>query len=70
MAGGQRGDTQAADDLRRLAHTAHYQADGRLDNIAALEIVPCGQAGHYARKDRPEEIAAAISAWVDQRRLR
>jgi haloalkane dehalogenase len=37
-------------------------ADWCADNIAALEIVPCGQAGHHAPEDRPEETAAAISA--------
>jgi haloalkane dehalogenase len=40
------------------------------DNIAALEIVPCGEAGHHAPEDRPQEIAAAISAWADRHGLR
>lgn len=40
------------------------------DNIAALEIVPCGEAGHHAPEDRPQEIAAAISAWADGHGLR
>lgn len=39
-------------------------------NIAALEVVECGQAGHHAPEDRPEEIAAAISAWIDRHQLR
>jgi haloalkane dehalogenase len=39
-------------------------------NIAALEIVSCGQAGHHAPEDRPEEIAAAISTWADRHQLR
>jgi haloalkane dehalogenase len=39
-------------------------------NIAALETVPCGRAGHHAPEDRPEEIAAAISAWADRHGLR
>lgn len=39
-------------------------------SIAALEIVPCGQAGHHAPEDRPEEIATAISAWADRHSLR
>ncbi|MGF7239340.1 MAG: haloalkane dehalogenase [Frankia sp.] len=39
-------------------------------NIAALETVPCGTAGHHAPEDRPEEIAAAVSAWADRHRLR
>jgi haloalkane dehalogenase len=39
-------------------------------HIAALEIVHCGKAGHHAAEDRPEEIAAAISAWADRHGLR
>jgi haloalkane dehalogenase len=39
-------------------------------NIAALEIIACGKAGHHAPEDRPEEIAAAISAWADRHQLR
>ena len=39
-------------------------------NIAALETVPCGEAGHHAAEDRPREIAAAVSAWADAHRLR
>ena len=39
-------------------------------NIAALEAVSCGKAGHHAMEDRPEEIAAAISAWADRHGLR
>ena len=39
-------------------------------NIAALEVVACGDAGHHAPEDRPHEIAAAISAWVDRHGLR
>jgi haloalkane dehalogenase len=39
-------------------------------NIAALEIVACGTAGHHAPEDRPEEIAAAVSAWADRHGLR
>ncbi|WP_431681935.1 haloalkane dehalogenase [Kitasatospora sp. KL5] len=33
-------------------------------NIAGLETVPCGPAGHQAPEDRPAEIAAAITAWA------
>jgi haloalkane dehalogenase len=40
------------------------------DNLAALESVACGAAGHHAPEDRPEEIAAAISAWADRHGLR
>jgi haloalkane dehalogenase len=39
-------------------------------NIAALEIVSCGKAGHHAPEDRPQEIAAAVSAWADRHGLR
>jgi haloalkane dehalogenase len=39
-------------------------------HIAALEIEPCGKAGHHAPEDRPGEIAAAISAWAGRHRLR
>ncbi|MCP3802606.1 haloalkane dehalogenase [Allokutzneria sp. A3M-2-11 16] len=34
-----------------------------VDNIAALETVHCGPAGHLAPEDQPEAIAAAINAW-------
>ena len=39
-------------------------------NIAALEVEACGEAGHHAPEDRPHEIAAAISAWLDRQHLR
>ncbi|WP_433177048.1 haloalkane dehalogenase [Actinoallomurus sp. CA-150999] len=39
-------------------------------NIAALETVPCGEAGHHAAEDRPAEIATAISTWTDRHVLR
>jgi haloalkane dehalogenase len=39
------------------------------ENIAALDVVAAGQAGHHAMEDRPEEIAAAIAAWADQHGL-
>jgi haloalkane dehalogenase len=39
-------------------------------NIAALETVHCGSSGHHAPEDRPEEIAAAVSAWLDRHDLR
>lgn len=39
-------------------------------HIAALETVPCGEAGHHAPEDRPEEIAAAIATWADSHALR
>ena len=39
-------------------------------NIASFETVHCGEAGHHAPEDRPEEIAAAVSAWADRHGLR
>ena len=39
-------------------------------NIASLEIVSGGIAGHFAPEDRPQEIAHAISTWVDRHHLR
>jgi haloalkane dehalogenase len=39
-------------------------------NIAALDVVACGEAGHHAQEDRPKEIAAEISAWLDRHGLR
>jgi haloalkane dehalogenase len=45
-------------------------ADWCAENIAALETASCGQAGHHAPEDRPQEIAAAISAWADRHGLR
>ena len=45
-------------------------ADWCANHVAALEIVSCGPAGHHAPEDRPQEIAAAISAWLDRQHLR
>jgi haloalkane dehalogenase len=39
------------------------------DTIASLEIVACGEAGHHAAEDRPEEIGDAIAAWAERRFL-
>ncbi len=39
-------------------------------NIAALETVFCGKAGHHAPEDRPDEIAVALSVWADRHGLR
>jgi haloalkane dehalogenase len=39
-------------------------------NIAALETADCGEAGHHAPEDRPAEIAAALSSWLDRTGLR
>jgi haloalkane dehalogenase len=38
-------------------------------NIASLEIVPCGEAGHHAAEDRAEEIGDAIAAWAGRHLL-
>ncbi|SEG99535.1 haloalkane dehalogenase [Nonomuraea solani] len=38
-------------------------------HIAALEIEPCGPAGHHAQEDRPSEIATAIAAWSTRHNL-
>ena len=38
-------------------------------NIASLEVVACGAAGHHAPEDRPDEIASAISAWTGRHPL-
>lgn len=40
------------------------------ENIAALETVHGGEAGHHAQEDRPKEIATAISDWADRHGLR
>lgn len=39
------------------------------ENIAALDVVAAGEAGHHAMEDRPKEIAAAIAAWANQHGL-
>ena len=36
------------------------------ENIAGLEIVPCGEAGHHAAEDRPTEIGDAIAGWAER----
>ena len=33
-------------------------------NIASLDVVACGPAGHLAPEDQPEAIAAAIAEWA------
>jgi haloalkane dehalogenase len=68
----------ASEDVPKLLMTFEGPGlliDGRLtdwcaNHIAALETVACGQAGHHAPEDRPQEIAAAITAWVDRHELR
>lgn len=40
------------------------------ENIAALDVVDGGEAGHHAQEDRPTEIGTAIGAWLDRRGLR
>ena len=39
------------------------------ENIAALDVVAVGEAGHHAQEDRSKEIAAAIADWADQHDL-
>jgi haloalkane dehalogenase len=39
------------------------------ENVAGLEVVACGAAGHIAQEDRPDEIAAALTGWTDRHRL-
>ncbi|WP_372666848.1 haloalkane dehalogenase [Amycolatopsis kentuckyensis] len=39
-------------------------------NVAALDVVACGEAGHHAQEDRPKEIAAEVAAWLDRHGLR
>ncbi|MFC6086050.1 haloalkane dehalogenase [Sphaerisporangium aureirubrum] len=48
----------------------HRMAAWCTENIAALETVHCGPAGHHAPEDRPQEIAAAVNAWADRHALR
>jgi|SRR5690606_15503578 haloalkane dehalogenase len=38
-------------------------------NVASVEIVPCGAAGHHAAEDRPTEIGDAIAAWAERHDL-
>lgn len=38
-------------------------------NIANLDVVPCGRAGHHAPEDQPDAIATAIASWTDRHRL-
>jgi haloalkane dehalogenase len=45
-------------------------ADWCAANIASLETVAGGQAGHHAPEDRPDEIATAINVWIDRHQLR
>ncbi|MEV4058170.1 haloalkane dehalogenase [Amycolatopsis sp. NPDC049688] len=40
------------------------------EHVAALDVVAGGEAGHHAQEDRPKEIAAEISAWLDRHGLR
>jgi haloalkane dehalogenase len=40
-----------------------------VENIAALDVVAAGEAGHHAQEDRPKEIAAAIGAWAEHHGL-
>jgi haloalkane dehalogenase len=44
----------------------HEMAEWCATHIASIECVPCGKAAHHAPEDRPEAIAAAVSAWADR----
>ncbi|MEU0831201.1 hypothetical protein [Streptomyces sp. NPDC005969] len=35
-------------------------------NIASLETVHCGPAGHLAPEDQPEAIAMALTSWAER----
>jgi haloalkane dehalogenase len=39
------------------------------ENVAGLEVVDGGPAGHIAQEDRPDEIVAALTGWADRHRL-
>jgi haloalkane dehalogenase len=39
------------------------------ENVAALDVVAVGEAGHHAMEDRPKEIAAEIAAWTERHGL-
>ncbi len=38
-------------------------------NVASLEVVSLGVAGHHAPEDVPNEIGKAIAAWLGRRAL-
>jgi haloalkane dehalogenase len=38
-------------------------------NVAALEVVSLGPAGHHAPEDVPNEIGKAIAAWLGHHAL-
>lgn len=40
------------------------------DNVASLDVIACGRAGHHAPEDQPEAIAVAVATWADRLRLR
>jgi haloalkane dehalogenase len=39
------------------------------ENIAGLDVHPCGLAGHHAPEDQPDCIGAALVAWIERRGL-
>ncbi|MET9232022.1 haloalkane dehalogenase [Lentzea sp. NPDC003310] len=39
------------------------------ENVASLEVVGLGDAGHHAPEDKPKEIAAAIAGWAERNSL-
>jgi haloalkane dehalogenase len=38
-------------------------------NVAGLEVVALGPAGHHAPEDTPHEIGTAIAAWLGRHAL-
>lgn len=40
-----------------------------VENIAELDVVAAGAAGHHAQEDRPKEIAAEIAGWAERHDL-
>lgn len=38
-------------------------------NVAGLEVVALGPAGHHAAEDAPHEIGTTIAAWLRQHGL-
>lgn len=39
------------------------------ENIATLDVVAVGEAGHHSQEDRPKEIAAEIAVWAERHGL-
>jgi haloalkane dehalogenase len=39
------------------------------ENIAGLDVQPCGLAGHHAPEDQPDCIGGALVAWIERHGL-